>query len=81
MMSREGYNQDVSGSLLKKLPMLKSNLLNDYEERNRKKRNKYSFKTKNQNIRGKRVIQKKENELKEILCSYLAPNTKRPRSK
>ncbi len=71
-----GSDQEVSGSVLNQLPMLKSKLPNDSEEGNKKKRKIHCTKPKNK----KRVIQRKENELKEILCSYMIVNSKRPRS-
>lgn len=71
-----GSDQEVGGSLLNKLPMLKSNLLNDSEELNKKKRKIHCTKPKNKI----RVIKRKENELKKILCPYMIVNSKRPRS-
>jgi hypothetical protein len=77
MISWEGCNQDVSSSLSNKSPMLKSNLLNDSKKRNKKTfcvkpKNRYCVKPKNRYVKSKRVAQKKENKLKEILSAYIA---------
>ncbi len=77
-MSQFGYDREAKNSLKKTLPILKQDLLAD---KNKKPDPVLMKKGVIKPLKGKKLIEKKEKELKEILRPLMSINTKRPRSK
>ena len=78
MMSQFGYNKAANKSIKKTIPLLKHDWLPEKSEQLPVSPFLMGM---NRIVKGKRLMEKREKELKEILRPLMPINTKRPRSK